>query len=160
MARSNLAYDFSVYEEHREREAQRAPRPVALPVRRESTGVKSTALMIVAVVLCAASFIGALYSDSQISSVHAEIVDAKEELDELKQENRRMTTALEEKSSQKAVEEYAEKVLGMQKLERSQTEYVNIESGNHVEISGEGKSVFEKVMDAIDDLFEKVEEDK
>ncbi|MBQ5312403.1 MAG: cell division protein FtsL [Oscillospiraceae bacterium] len=159
MARSNLAYDFSVYEESREREAQRAPRPVVLPVRRE-TGAKSTALMILAVVCCAAAFIGLLYSESQISSVHAEIVDAKEELDELRQENRRMTTALEEKSSQKSVEEYAEKVLGMQKLERSQTEYVNIESGNHVEISGEGKSVFEKVIDAIDGLFEKAEEDK
>ncbi len=159
MARSNLAYDFSRYDEQREREAQRRPRPVPLPAKKE-TGVKSTVGVVAAVMLCLGAFIGAVYSNSQISSVHAEIVDAKEELEDLRQENRRMMTALEEKSSQKAVEEYAEKVLGMQKLERSQTEYVNIESGNHVEISGAGSNIFEKISDTVDGWFEKAREEK
>ncbi|MBQ5316330.1 MAG: cell division protein FtsL [Oscillospiraceae bacterium] len=159
MARSNLAYDFSRYDEQREREAERRPRPVPVPVKKE-TGVRSAVGIVVAVLFCLAAMIGAVYSDSQISSVHAEIVDAKEELEDLRQENRRMMTALEEKSSQKAVEEYAEKVLGMQKLERSQTEYVNIESGNHVEISGTGSNIFEKISDTVDGWFEKAREEK
>ena len=66
-----------------------------------------------------------------------------------------MIAAIEEKSSQKAVEEYAVKVLGMQKLERSQTEYVSIESGNHAEVSENEETVFEKIADTFEKLVSK-----
>ena len=65
-----------------------------------------------------------------------------------------MKTAIEEKSSQKAVEEYAENVLGMQKLERSQTEYITIDSGNVVEVSRKNESVFSKLESELERIKE------
>ena len=58
--------------------------------------------------------------------------------------------------SQKTVEEYAVNVLGMQKLERSQTEYITIDSGNVVEVSKKNESVFAKIKYELDRLKEKM----
>ena len=153
---NNLAYDLSRYETPEVPKIEPAEHPQPVP---SVPGIPKTtvAKIIVVVVVCLTVVMACVYSHSRISEVHAQVQDAKAELVILEQENARMIASIEEKSSQKAVEEYAVKVLGMQKLERSQTEYITIESGNHAEVSEDNETVFEKISDFFDDLVNKEE---
>ena len=65
-----------------------------------------------------------------------------------------MMTRLEQKSSQKVVEDYAENVLGMQKLDNAQVEYVSIESGNKAEISDSNDNIFTKIKNGFNSFLE------
>ncbi|UKI15658.1 MAG: hypothetical protein L6V87_07915 [Ruminococcus sp.] len=65
-----------------------------------------------------------------------------------------MMTRLEQKSSQKVVEDYAENVLGMQKLDNAQVEYVSIESGNKAEISDSSDNIFTKIKNGFNSFLE------
>ncbi|MBR4223874.1 MAG: cell division protein FtsL [Oscillospiraceae bacterium] len=151
---NSAAYDLSRYEMQPEPIIQKHERPQAVPARPGVPG-GSVAIVIAVVFFCLCAVMACVYSHSRISEVHADVQKAKAELVQLEQENTRMIAAIEEKSSQKAVEEYAVKVLGMQKLERSQTEYVSIESGNHAEVSENEETVFEKIADTFEKLVSK-----
>jgi len=65
-----------------------------------------------------------------------------------------MLTRIEQKSSQKVVEDYAENVLGMQKLDNAQVEYISLESGNKVEIPEQNENVLKKIKNAFDSFVE------
>ena len=54
----------------------------------------------------------------------------------------------------KNVEEYAVKVLGLQKLNNSQIKYVETQTDDVVEIPEEEKNIFVKVKDKFDKLVE------
>ncbi|MBQ7990252.1 MAG: hypothetical protein IJ251_04275 [Oscillospiraceae bacterium] len=151
---NSAAYDLSRYETEPRPRLQEIEKPQMVPVR---PGIPKgmIAVIIAVIVLCLADVMACVYSRSRINEVHADVLTAKAELTQLEQENARMIAAIEEKSSQKAVEEYAVKVLGMQKLERSQTEYISIESGNHAEVSDREETVFEKIADTFDKLTSK-----
>ena len=149
---SNLAYDLSRYEARDERARQRkniTPKAAKKP--------SETPAAILAVILIAAA--GALLSlcissKADIAAVHAAIVNEEAQVLELEQENTRMKTELEQKSSQKAVENYAENVLGMQKLNKAQIEYISLESGNIAEISSSNDNIFKKIKQAMDNFVE------
>ncbi|MDE6594221.1 MAG: septum formation initiator family protein [Oscillospiraceae bacterium] len=151
---TNLAYDISRYEKYERIEAvkktpaiktERAAKPSLTPITMASL------TMIVGIGLMLTLFVT---SKADIAAVHADIVAAQAEVQELQQENNRMKTELEQKSSQKAVETYAEEILGMQKLEKSQIEYVSLESGNMVEISEKSETVATKVKNFFDKVLE------
>ena len=149
---TNLAYDISRYEtiETVRREApairsQRAAKPSLTPI----TLVSVT--MVVGIGIMLTMFVS---SKADIAAVHADIVAAKEEVQELQQENNRMKTELEQKSSQKAVEAYAEDILGMQKLDKSQIEYVTLEGGNMVEITEKDESLAAKLKSFFNGILE------
>lgn len=149
---TNLAYDISRYEtiEAVRREApairsQRAAKPSLTPITMVSVA------MVIGIGLMLTMFVS---SKADIAAVHADIVAAKEEVQELQQENSRMKTELEQKSSQKTVEAYAEDILGMQKLDKSQIEYVSLEGGNMVEISEKDESFIAKVKGFFNGLLE------
>ena len=93
-------------------------------------------------------------SKADIASVHAAIVDQEAVVRSLEQENVSMMTRLEQKSSQKVVEDYAENVLGMQKLDNAQVEYVSIESGNKAEISDSNDNIFTKIKNGFNSFLE------
>ena len=72
----------------------------------------------------------------------------------LESENVRMQTAIESKSALKAVEDYAVDVLGMQKLDKSQIEYLSIENGNVIDIPEENENFFVKIKHSFEDFLE------
>lgn len=65
-----------------------------------------------------------------------------------------MQTEIESKNSLKNIEDYAENILGMQKLDKSQVDYITIESGNVVEIPQEEDNIFVNIKNALDDFVE------
>jgi hypothetical protein len=73
-------------------------------------------------------------SDAQYTELSRQITDQKAVLDELKSENVRLLTDIESKSAIKEVQSYATDILGMQKLDKSQVEYISTESGSEVVI--------------------------
>ncbi|MBQ5331630.1 MAG: hypothetical protein J6F31_10350 [Oscillospiraceae bacterium] len=150
MAVSANVARYEEFEEHRRIREEAHPKMVVIRRSQAPTAILSILVILVGTVFLALC----LQSKAEIASIHDRIVSANAELNTLKQENSRMKTAIEEKSSQKAVEEYAENVLGMQKLERSQTEYITIDSGNVVEVSRKNESVFSKLESELERIKE------
>ncbi len=149
---SNLAYDLSRYEARDERAKSRehikpktAPKPSEAP---------AAAMAVMLIIAAGALLSMCISSKADIAAVHAAIVAQEAEVASLQQENNTMKMALEQKSSQKAVETYAEEILGMQKLDNSQVEYVSLESGNMVEISEKNDNVFTRIKLAFDNFVE------
>lgn len=149
---SNLAYDLSRYEARDERaKAREHIRPKTAPKPSEAPAAAMAVMLIVA---AGALLSLCITSKADIAAVHAAIVEQESIVHSLEQENTRMKTELEQKSSQKAVETYAENILGMQKLGKSQIEYVSLASGNMVEISENNDNVFTKIKHAFDNFVE------
>ena len=128
---ANVARYEELEEQQRIQEVAAHPKMVVIKRSQAPAALKAIIVIAVSTVLLAMC----LASKAEIASIHAEIITEKENLENLRKENTRMAAAIEEKSSNKAVEEYAEKVLGMQKLERAQTEYITIDGGNVVEVN-------------------------
>ena len=76
------------------------------------------------------------------------------EVEHLRMEYFRMETEIERKSALNSVEEYAENILGMQKLDKAQIEYLSLENGNVIEISEDSDNIFVKAKHAIEDFVE------
>lgn len=149
---TNLAYDLSRYEERYERARSREhikPKKAAKP---SEAPAAAAAVMLLAAAGALLSL--CISSKADIATIHAQIVEQEAIVQSLEQENTRMLTELEQKSSQKAVEEYAENILGMQKLNKSQIEYISLSSGNVVEISEKNDNIFTQIKIAIDNFLE------
>ncbi|MBQ2805635.1 MAG: hypothetical protein IJF08_01145, partial [Clostridia bacterium] len=65
-----------------------------------------------------------VYGQVKVKEVTTDITEANQEYDIVLNEQKRMQSELESKMSIKNVEEYAEQVLGLQKLDQSQIEYL------------------------------------
>lgn len=151
--KNNLAYDLSRYEEYVERSDSKQnikSEATAGPVREASAAPALVMLIIIAGVM----FSLCISSKADIASVHAAIVTQEAAVRDLEQENVSMITRLEQKSSQKVVEDYAENILGMQKLDNAQVEYVSLESGNKVELAETSDDIFTKIASAFNDFVE------
>ncbi|MDY3791439.1 MAG: hypothetical protein SOZ56_03050 [Oscillospiraceae bacterium] len=151
---SNLAYDLSRYENYEERASQRRQ-----DIKSRSTAVKpkpviAAPMLVLLIIMAGAMLSFCITSKANIAAVHAAIVDEEATVRALEQENVSMVTRLEQKSSQKVVEDYAENVLGMQKLDNAQVEYISLESGNKVEIPEQDTSVLRKIKNAFDSFVE------
>jgi hypothetical protein len=84
-------------------------------------------------------------SDAQYTELSRQITDQKAVLDELKSENVRLLTDIESKSAIKEVQSYATDILGMQKLDKSQVEYISTENGSEVVIPENEPGFFTKL---------------
>lgn len=154
--KSNLAYDISRYETVRTAETEALERNKKIrSARAAKPSLTPLTLVSVAMVLGIGIMLALfLTSKADIAAVHSEIIDAKAYVEELSQENSRMKAELEQKTSLKTVEEYAENVLGMEKLNTARIEYVSLESGNVVEISEKKSSLAAKIQSIIDRFME------
>lgn len=153
MNRGNAAYDLSKYENAAPRltdsekskiVVRRAkPRPTA-----SAPKILITAVMAVLVLSLV------VYPKVQQATVMSDINKLNEQVMILESENVRMQTAIESKSALKAVEDYAVDVLGMQKLDKSQIEYLSIENGNVIDIPEENENFFVKIKHSFEDFLE------
>lgn len=103
----------------------------------------------VLVMLCAV-----IYGRVQRDQLFNDVAAATAKMDRLESEKNRMQVEIEANMSMKNVEEYAENELKLEKLDKSQIEYVKIQTGDVVEISDNDKNIFVRIKDAFNDFME------
>ena len=108
---------------------------------------------IIAGVLALLMFSQVISSYMQLNEVYSSISDANSELSNLRSENVRMQTELEGKASIRNIKDYAENHLGLQKLDQSQIQYIEIQKEDTVEIDGEEQNIFVRLKHKCEDIL-------
>lgn len=150
---TNLAYDLSKFEEMSKKpQEMAAPKPVALPKRApQASPLKSLFFALLAVVVCSLL----LYSKVQVSELYTQITEQTNTLNEVKSEGVRMQSELDSKMSLKNVEDYAVNVLGMQKIDKGQQEYISLEKDNLITVEKpKTDNFFLSIRDRFEDFME------
>ena len=104
-------------------------------------------LTILAVLVCSITVI----TFDRTNSMYNDVTQAKEELATLEAENVRMRSELDAKISLKNVEDYAENVLGMKKIDNSQIQYIRIQNSDVISFPDAEDNIWGKIVD----FFEK-----
>lgn len=138
---SNLAHEFELpYEDYADRSAaanEEKKKSGAPAAHAMSVGAKLAwaVLLIVAV-----SLMGSLiYGKVEISRLYSERAGLEKQLDQLQNENISMQSEIAERMNMTKVEEYARNELGLQKLDKSQIEYIEIETPSVAEVKTNDK---------------------
>ncbi len=148
MSKNNLAYDLTKYEDV---SPEKAPK---IRVRRRRADTGSVPKMIVLVTAVGVMMGGVIYSKVEEASIHNEITNQTKNVEMLASENVRMQSEIEEKTALKYIEDYAENVLGMQKLDKSQVEYVSISNGSAADIPKDEENIFVRIKNTFNDFLE------
>lgn len=149
MGKNNLAYDLTKYEDAA---PEKAPK---IRVRRQKAANVGSAPKMIAFTAAAGLILGAvIYGKVENAAIHAEITTQNKTVEMLASENVRMQSEIEEKTALKSVESYVENILGMQKLDKSQIEYVSISNGSVADIPEGEDNVFLKIKNAFGDFLE------
>lgn len=149
MSNNNLAYDLTKYEDVA---PEKAPKIRIHRRKAENTG---SVPGLVALAAAVGILLGAvIYGKVEEASIHAEITAQTQYVEMLNSENARMRSELEEKTALKSVETYVEDVLGMQKLDKSQIEYVSISNGSVVDIPENEDNIFVRIKHTLSDFLE------
>lgn len=122
---------------------------------RRNNARSGSIIFIVFVSIIAAVLLGTvIYSLDRRNTMYNRVAEKNQELNFVESENVRLQAALESKISAKNVEEYAENVLGMKRIDTLQIKYIKIQTGDVVNIpeqeEGLGakiKSFFEKCVE-------------
>ena len=139
MDRQNVAYDLSMYESLLETkpEKQERTQQQAKTVKLKNKRAFKTALNVLSIAVMVSMIIGIVYTNSQITEITTDISAVQKEITELESEKAYLDFTLESRMSLNEIENYAVNVLGMVKMDSTQVEYIEIESENMVEFSGE-----------------------
>ncbi|MCR5541566.1 MAG: cell division protein FtsL [Ruminococcus sp.] len=136
----NLAHELELpYEDNPEHgrtavhEEKKRPKAIpAAPAMSIGAKVAWAILLIIAV-----SLMGSLiYGKVEISRLYSERAGLEKQLDQLQNENVSMQSEIAERMNMTKVEEYARNELGLQKLDKSQIEYIEIETPSVAEVKG------------------------
>lgn len=129
---NNLAYDYAAYD----LDERNLPKPKIKHKRnlklqpKAASAMKFTILGFIGLALLCAMVFGQV----ELSEVYSEQSSLTAELAKLNDENLSLESELESKTGLTQVEEYAEKKLGLQKLDKSQVEYVEVENDSVAEV--------------------------
>lgn len=148
----NAAYEVQWQEEADSPEQPRraeSPRPR----RKSAYGVSVSAILGLALAVAALMFM--LVSYASYTAVANQTVNAVRRVEQLQEENRRLSAAYDMAFDMNAVKSYAQKELGMGEPISSQIEYAEIESQDSVAVYSDGDSSF-SVFSAFDSLFSAV----
>lgn len=153
MSKGSLAYDLSKYENAVPKLT--SDEKTKIKVRKAKPEAAGSAPKIIVLALAAGLLLGlVIYGKVENAAIHSEISAETKYVDILRSENVRMQTEIESKSALKSVEEYAVNVLGMQKLDKSQIEYLSLENGNVVDIPDNSDNLFVRIKHAFEDFVE------
>ena len=123
-----IVYDLSMFDERVDR------RPVAKAAKPKAGYNPVNLTRVVAFVIIIATLAAILLSYAQLNEISNEVTRVRAQLTELKEEEKRMTVLLDEKTSLKKVDEYARNVLGMTDVASSQLEYISINNEDKVAV--------------------------
>ncbi len=154
--RGNLAYDFSVYEPKKQEKADKPEikmKKNPVPVARRQSAFRF--IVMAAVFLLMA--VGILYGKVETNRLFGDIRDLEDQLQNLKSENITLAAEYEGRTSLKNVEDYAENVLGLKKLDKAQVEYVELPADTVIEIvETENRNIFIIIRNWFNELMEKL----
>ena len=88
----------------------------------------------------------------QLNEVYSDISTANSDLNILRSENVRMQTELEGKASISNIKDYAEQHLGLQPLNKSQIQYLKIQTQDSVVIEEGEQNIFVKIKHKFEDI--------
>lgn len=153
MNRGNAAYDLSKYENAAPKLTDSEKSKIVVRKAKPKPTASAPKILITAVMAVLVLSL-VVYPKVQQATVMSDINKLNDQVMILESENVRMQTAIESKSALKAVEDYAVDVLGMQKLDKSQIEYLSIENGNVIDIPEENENFFVKIKHSFGDFLE------
>lgn len=153
MNRGNAAYDLSKYENAAPKLTDSEKSKIVVRKAKPKPTASAPKILITAVMAVLVLSL-VVYPKVQQATVMSDINKLDDQVMILESENVRMQTAIESKSALKAVEDYAVDVLGMQKLDKSQIEYLSIENGNVIDIPEENENFFVKIKHSFEDFLE------
>lgn len=154
MDRQNVAYDLSMYETllvpKAPKEPKKQPETQAKTVKLKNKIAFKNVVNILSIAVIVSLIFGVIYTNAAITQATNDIAKTQSEITELESEKTYLEFTLESRMSLDEIENYAVNVLGMVKMDSSQVEYVEIESENKTEFSGE------KLTDKIEEAVEPV----
>ena len=153
MNRGNAAYDLSKYENAAPKLTDSEKSKIVVRKAKPKPTASAPKILITAVMAVLVLSL-VVYPKVQQATVMSDINKLNDQVMILESENVRMQTAIESKSALKAVEDYAVDVLGMQKLDKSQIEYLSLENGNVVDIPDNSDNLFVRIKHAFEDFVE------
>lgn len=129
--------------------------------QKEKAAKKSLNIKIfVFIVLFASGALLSLYNDSIIDKKFIAINDSKEKITKYEKENSQMELNLQNNLSLTNIEKAAKERLGMQKISKDNTVYVDLERNDYIEpvivnrVTTEEKNLIEKISDILNRIFE------
>lgn len=140
-----------VYDDNYEQEVVSAPN-ITMKITPPKRG--SAVKFFFAALLAFLIFFLVIYGRVETNQLYRLISQQNELLEIAQSENVRMRSELEGQMTLKNVEEYAEKVLGLQKLDNSQIKYVETQTDDIVEIPEEDKNLFTEIVDKFNGFVE------
>ena len=151
----NLAYDYDRYtrsDEHENEYAEKIRNKRSANKRRKNaSNIRIMAAAMLALMLLS----GMIYGKAELSRLYAENTTLENELSVLNNENLSLESELAQQTGLTKVEEYAETKLGLQKLDKSQIEYVEIkEQTTAQKVTPEETNIFIKISDWWDGVLE------
>ncbi|EEG29201.1 putative cell division protein FtsL [[Clostridium] methylpentosum DSM 5476] len=147
--RSNLAYETS---------PRRVPLPEQKPeIRRvpKKSGYIKPYKAILLIVIAVAITASMIYSRAQLNVLNDQNNKLTTEYQTQKSENVRLSAELDSIMSFTNVEQFAEKQLGLRKMDQNQVEYISVPRGNTIEIPEHKEpTFFEKIKTAFTNFVE------
>lgn len=110
--------------------------------------------IIVVAALAVVMFGAVIYSFDRRNTMYNKVSALNNELNVAEAENVRLQSELDSKMSAKNVEDYAENVLGMQKIDSSQIQYIEIQTDDVVNIPEQDESLLAKLKRLFDACVE------
>ncbi len=163
MANSNLAYDLSIYEPNpvKKQEPAAAPAVASRPKIQVTTnaqvdrsGMNAFGVFVKAAVILGVLF-AVLYGNVETNRLFNEITALEAQLSSLQTENIALAAEYESVTSLKNVEDYAENVLGLKKLDKAQIEYVELEGDTVIEVvEKDSGNIFIAIKNWVNDVCE------
>lgn len=150
----NLAYDLSVYEP-KVKEPVREQKP-KIQVNR-NTQAKPMAVRRLMFCGIMAAFLGlaVLFGQVESNRLFGEISQLRAEIKTLNADNAALAAEYDSRTSLKSVEEYAKDTLGLQKLDKSQIQYVEFEGNGVIEVvETEKENIFVRIKNWLENLGE------
>ncbi len=96
-----------------------------------------------------------LYGKVEMSRLSNEQAKLEQQLAQLREDNLGLESQLESQTSYDKVEDYAENVLGLKKLDKTQIEYIELENDKVIQvIEPEEEGFFESVKEWVGDVLE------
>lgn len=150
-------YDFSYFEPQvrEEPEVRREAKPAHTQQKRatEYSAISPTFKKIMVCFVAGLVMIACLVAmRSKCDTLNSQIEEANKVLNISKSENVRLNAELNSMISVEKIEDYAENVLGMTKIEAYQVTYIDLSEGDEVVVSGD------KTLDNSDSLANKLQE--
>ena len=162
----NYDYDYNEnYDDNFHEEKITEPEPATEIIKAEqarsniqvshSEAKNGSVLTIILVSIIAAGLLGSVvYTLDKRNTVYNTVTSLNKQLSLAEAENVRLQSELESKMSAKNVEDYAENVLGMRKMDTSQIKYIKIQTDDVVNIPEQEKGFIAKIKGFFDNCVE------